>query len=800
MNWSKLKAITLAVGFRYLLQIWILFLSSSVLQGQVVLDWSAQLGGNGTDLGSAITIDSEGNVIGTGKFSNLGDFDPDPINTETLTANVQSPYLVKLNTNGELIWAVSFSAGVAHAVYTDSSDAIYVTGECYTSSDFDPGPDTFILPAPGAEAAFLAKFDSDGNFLWAKSFGGASCIPSAMEIDDANNVYISGTFSGSGVDFSFGGPSVTMTSSGLRGFVVKVDSDGNLIWNHVIGGFQTWCYDIALDENANVYLTGLLNGTADMDVGPSVHNVSANDDAFVLKMDSSASFIWLTHFNDYCCSNMSGDALDVDQDGNVILIGAWNATNDFDNGPGVFLMEAEGTLIYSYDAYIVKLDSNGDFVWAGSMGNEVEDEARDVKVDTAGNIYTMIYTGTWSVDYADADPGPDTFQMQYPAKYLVQKIDPSGDLIWARNFPLEGGNEIALDENGSLFATGIFEGEEVNFALSLPGYSLETSFNGGYSADIYIMKLDQCSNMTYGTTDIEVCDMYVTLDSVDVYTTSGVYTEQLLNAQGCDSILTINLTVKESSYLFSNVTSCGPYTSSLTGTVFSAPGNYYDIGVNAVGCDSVNQFNLAILPLFYTSMYVNACDSFTVPSGNSTYFLSGFYYDTLVAGNGCDSILSIQLNLYDESNPVLYLNGVLWSTLLGCDSYQWIDCSNNSIIAGATFSYYTPIANGNYSLISSMDGCIDTSSCILVQNAGISNSEVQKIFIGPNPASDKINLFGFDQLKNIISIQISSLSGEIIFIADLTSTTIDISTLAAGEYVLTIIDQNDVVIQKFVKL
>ena len=151
------------------------------------------------------------------------------------------------------------------------------------------------------------------------------------------------------------------------------------------------------------------------------------------------------------------------------------------------------------------------------------------------------------------------------------------------------------------------------------------------------------------------CDTY-TSPGNNVYTTSGTYTENFTNAAGCDSVLTINLTINNSSSNSISATACDTYTSPSTNYTWTTSGTYMDTLTNANGCDSVLTIALTINNSTSNSIFATACYSYTSP-GNNVYTTSGTYTENVTNAVGCDSVLTINLTIYDStSNTINVLN------------------------------------------------------------------------------------------------------------------------------------------------
>jgi len=304
--------------------------------------WAKTWGGDNQDVGTGVAVDGSGNVYTTGEFCDTVDFDPGSGFDNHVSNGSEDVFLSKFDASGNFLWAKTWggsnndgSSGVA----LDSSGNVYVTGGFRDTVDFNPaavGEDNHT--SNGNHDVFLSRFDSSGNFIWAKTWGGSNYdVGMEVALDGSGNVYTTGEFEGT-VDFD---PAAAgednHTSNGLYDvFLSKFDSSGNFLWAKTWGGSN---YDVgsgvALDGPGNVYVTGSFRDTVDFDPGPGIDYHISNDlnDIFLSEFDSSGNFIWAKTWGGSNYDGGSGVALD--SSGNVYVTGSFQDTVDFDPGPGV---------------------------------------------------------------------------------------------------------------------------------------------------------------------------------------------------------------------------------------------------------------------------------------------------------------------------------------------------------------------------------------------------------------------------------------------------------------------------------
>jgi hypothetical protein len=190
-----------------------------------------------------------------------------------------------------------------------------------------------------------------------------------------------------------------LTSAGNRDiFVLKLDSLGNLVWVKQMGGAgNAEGRSITTDANGNVYSTGTFSGTVDFDPAVDITNLtSAGEyDIFIQKLDSNGAFLWVKQMGSL--NYDWGLGITTDATGNIYTIGNFSGTVDFDIEAGTVNL----TSIGDFDCFILKLDTNGNFVWAKQMGGTGYSSGNSITVDADDNVYTTgRFEGT-----VDFDPG-----------------------------------------------------------------------------------------------------------------------------------------------------------------------------------------------------------------------------------------------------------------------------------------------------------------------------------------------------------------------------------------------------------
>lgn len=254
------------------------------------------------------------------------------------------------------------------------------------------------------------------------------------------------------------------------------------------------------------------------------------------------------------------------------------------------------------------------------------------------------------------------------------------------------------------------------------------------------------------------CDQF-TAPSGALFDSSGLYVDTIPNAIGCDSLITINLTVKNSTSSSITVASCGTYTGP-SGQIWSASGTYADTIANAVGCDSLITVDLTVNSASSGSLTEVVCEQYTSPGGQ-VWTVSGTYTDTIPNAAGCDSLITIDLTVDAPSASATLQNGTLTASPAGA-GYQWINCGTGQPVSGATGQTFTPTASGSYSVLVS-NGCSDTSACVAVtvSGAGLQNVALGESFaLFPNPSTGEITI-QTDAVQALLTVEIVNNLGQV---------------------------------------
>ena len=257
----------------------------------------------------------------------------------------------------------------------------------------------------------------------------------------------------------------------------------------------------------------------------------------------------------------------------------------------------------------------------------------------------------------------------------------------------------------------------------------ETGYDGEVE-DYKLVILPACSNTNVTLTE-QACNTYTSPSGLYTYNTSGTYYDTLQNAGGCDSLITINLSLgnDQTSTIFE--VACDSFV--LDNQSYYTSGTYLQHLTTVGGCDSAVTLNLIVNQASAVSVTETACNSYT--ANGQTYTTSGTYVQTLAASTGCDSTVTLNLTI-QSVDAMLTSNGPTLTATTAGATYLWLDCDNNqSVIPGETGQSFTATANGNYAVVVNDGLCSDTSACMNVTGIGlIENTLPLQMSVFPNPS------------------------------------------------------------------
>lgn len=520
------------------------------------LDWAKHYGGAvNTAFGTSsmsnvrdIKADSAGNTYVVGNYNHSADFNPGP-GTAVLSARndgftnyVSDAYVAKYNPQGEFLWVRAIGGNgdeQGNRVQLDQAGNVYVVGTLGEESLIAYFDTAANAPSINKNAggynyteAFVAKYDNNGTFIWGKHFGG-------MGYDVGNSL----TVSKDGTAVYAGAMVSPMNATDTNGILLqKFDgANGNTLWRKHLAGKNGILAPLGmvLDTDENLYVTGALNyaDTVDFDPGANVVNwVSAggSSNPFLAKYDSAGNYVWVQGGLQINAGwSAQSQYMAIDDNNDIYITGYFN---------GELTMDSAGTIVVlnvnANDGFTAKYDSDGHCVWANSFGSASNEGSDGIALDRAGNV---IITGTFRLS-VDFNPGSsvDTLVSAGSVDACWVKYDAAGNYLQAGRLGGtndDWGRKVAVDGGGNIYVAGDIRSRP---ATMEPGTAADTLTTIGVE-EAFIIKLF-CGDTSSTQLTVVACGESYSFDG-QLLVASGIYTRHYPSLLGCDSVITLNLTL-----------------------------------------------------------------------------------------------------------------------------------------------------------------------------------------------------------------------------------------------------------------
>ncbi len=600
--------------------------------------WAKSAEGNLDEWAESATTDASGNIYIIGTFSSA------TVTFDNFTLNNTGGndiFIVKYSPNGNVLWAKSAGGSYndnGRCITTDEIGNVYLTGD-FQSSTLTFGNITLINA--GSNNIFIAKYDSDGNVLWAKSAEGIG-YDAGMSItaDVTGNLYITGYFDSPTLTFG----TTTLTNTGRRDiFIAKYDSNGNVLWaKSDVGNDLDEGKSITTDGVGNFYITGYFQSpTLTLGNITLTNTYAGKSDIFIAKYNPNGNVLWAKSAEG--SNHDFGVGITTDTADNVYLTGYFQSpTLTFGN---ITLTNAG-----EEDAFIAKYSSNGSVLWAKEAGGSGSDKGNGITTDATGNVYhTGIFSNTITF-------GNITLTSVGNYDIFIAKYDPNGNVIWAKNVggsSFDNSTDITIDVAGNIYLTGYFISHILTF-----GNTTLTNYGDDYTA-IFIAKL----NLSAGNNG-PVCESYP-----------------------------LNVTVSanpEATFVWTgpngfSSTEQNPVVSNSATTAMSG---IYDVTVTLNGMSGTGSTQVTVKPMPSTPI---AGNNGPVCSGNVLSLTASTIPDATYLWTGPNGFTSTEQNPIVSNNATTIMSGTynVTATVNGCTS----PAGSTTVIVNETPA--TPMAGNN---------------------------------------------------------------------------------------------------------
>ncbi len=413
--------------------------------------WAKSSSGSGYCKTTDAVTDINGNIVCVGLFSSSSI----TFGGVTLTSTNTSIdlFIVKYDHAGDVLWAKSVAGtemDIAEKVVIDKNNNIYIAGQSVSPS-LTFGTVT-ISNTSGYQSPFVAKYNPDGNIIWAKNaVCESNAFVNALAVDGNNNIFVSGYFSGYSI--SFGG-NIVYGGFNEDIYMTKYDSNGNVIWVKAEGGdYQDNCLSLSVDGSGNVYMAGTFSSSS-ITFGSTILTNAGLMDAFLVKYNNDGTVIWAKGAGGNSDDYPGG--VTVEPNGDSYLIGTYKSSS---------IIFDTTTLNISYsdneDVFLVKYSSAGDVLWAQKLWGYGTEYGQAITRDLNGNIYV---SGIFSSSTLNIGTIP--VSGVNPFDIFVAKINGSGSAIWVqtgKGSDDENVEAICTDAIGNAFVAGDFQSPTLTF-------------------------------------------------------------------------------------------------------------------------------------------------------------------------------------------------------------------------------------------------------------------------------------------------------------------------------------------------
>jgi hypothetical protein len=470
--------------------------------------WATYLNGTNTDIGYSVAVDSLNNLYVTGQYNSssiviLQDVSgngqtPSSVSLPAVLSN--AAFLIKYNSSGQAQWATYLdgtNTDIGYSVAVDSLNNLYVTGQYQSTSlvtlqnasGNGQAPSSITLPITSSTAAFIMKYNSNGQAQWATYLDGTSGdIGYSVAVDSSNNIYITGQYQSTSLVTLQDASGNSQTNSSITlpivstnaVFLIKYNSSGQVQWATYFNGTGNDIGNsVAVDSSNNLYITGQYQSTSLVNLQDASGNTQtpslvtlpavSNSAAVIMKYKSNGQAQWATYFDG--TSFDRGQSIALDSSNNIYITGVYSSTTIITlqnvsgntQTPSLVKLPVSG----SSAAFLVKYNLSGQVQWAtyiDGAGNEI---GYSIGINPSNNIYITGRYASSSITLRNASGNGQTLSsVSLPSSsgigsvFLV-KYNSSGQVQWATYLYSYTGYSILIDSSNNLYLTGQYTSSSV---------------------------------------------------------------------------------------------------------------------------------------------------------------------------------------------------------------------------------------------------------------------------------------------------------------------------------------------------
>lgn len=705
--------------------------------------WAFQISGEYShDKTEGIDVDDNDNIYIVGAVNATSatpiDADPGPAVYDIGGPSHGHGFVAKYTTNSNFIWAFSFgqygmNSGGSKIKIIPGDTTFVLTGFFRGTSDFDPGSGVYNMTSNGAEDLIVAKYSINKTFMWAYSTGGPTAdVGLEIDVDGNKDVYVTGWFNGTNIDFNPSTTAVNYLSSagGTDSYVLKYSKNGTYLWAKSFGSTLNDAGNSLSLNGSELLITGDFKNTVDFDPGPAIYNLTSNggSDMYVGQLDTMGNFI--------CAENIGGLLDDIGYTIKSIAIdtflmsGNYNTNNiDFDPSAATMIRTNAGQT----DAYVSKyfisnppLTLNPTLTGDSICQGETPSLVMNFGPGISGPYNIILSNGVTNQTYTGIQSGVPFTPIPLPTSsttYTLVSVGTTAFTCSVVTVPSGVSATITISPSPSVTASAnppsLCAGDSTTLS---GGGAASYTWSGGVSNGV---PFSPAATTTYTVTGTNTSGCTATSSITVTVNLSPTITATATPSQVCVGKTTTLTGSGASSYTWSGGINNGiPFTPLIAAT-------YTVTGTDANGCSNTSTVTISLLNnpvVISTATPPSLCAGETSvlnASGASTYAWSGgvsngvaftpastaTYTVTGTASNGCTATSTVSLTVHPlptvlaNANPASICTGMP-TTLSGsgATSYVW----TGGISDGVPF---IPTTNSTYTVTGTdANGCSNTSS------------------------------------------------------------------------------------------
>ncbi len=619
-------------------------------------------------------------------------------------------------------------------------------------------------------------------------------------------------------------------------------------WAIQVGGNNTAEATAVTTRDGYIYIVGNFIDTVDLDPGPGIlQDVSTGNirSMYVQKLDSAGNLVWAKTFGGESYTSIIGNDIHIDEFDDIYITGELVGTIDFSTNENPYFLTSNG----SRDAFILKLNNSGNFLWAHNYGGLQEDNSFNIRTDDSANVYIAGYfSGTTDFDFGDSIYNVIN---EEHADLFVLKLKREGDFIWVKTVNGNGANgnstgfvygySMDINSEGDILITGNYT-NSVDFDPDTTSYILtinnSNSINFG-ACNVFILKLDTDGDFVWAKSIQDQSFISfstgksIKIDNNDNILISGLFTNTFDFDPGIDTfsmtsfgpsnkfLLKLN---SQGDFLWAKSWEFYPF-SGFEFTLDQMNNIYFTGGIEYTKDLDPNESEFILTPTGGRDIYLLKLDENGNFNSLNTMDGIGYEYPNDITIDYLGNIITVgsfeQSVDFDPSLDTLNLTAsgltnAFVVKLSQCYSnasvnthishlsatipnalYQWLDCNDGfTKIPGENMQDFYPLTNGYYAVEVTVDDCSSISACLPFNWLGNEENILDsKISIFPNPTSDYVQLrFNFIYPTDI---RLTDNQGKVVILKNINDTvtdlTIDTRHLHSGMYFIEIRKGNELI-------